>query len=247
MTTKKAPEPTAAPAFATPEMIARLGEPIPSALVKTKPGRGGSGDLSFIDARVVFDRFDTALGAHLWQVEIPFSPPLHTPEIATRNGKVLYPEWTSTYPLARIGVLTEAGWVWKQDIGDFSDIEPVKGSVSDSIKRAAVQWGVARELYNPSQPRDRGASLPEPEAARPAVVGQEPGLISDKQRAAFFAALKDAGVTGDQRKAILFLVTQLRSVKQMKQEHFDKVMEVLKAPRSQFPEIWENVELVSGE
>lgn len=243
MTTKKAEAPAA---FATPEMIARLGEPIPAGLLKTKPGRGGSGDLTFIDARVVFDRFDAVLGAHLWQAEISFTSPMHTPEITTRNGKVLYPEWTSTYPLARIGVLTEHGWVWKQDIGDFSDIEPVKGSISDAIKRAAVQWGVARELYDSGRVRERSADYDDSPTQIP-VVGQDPDLISDKQRAAFFAALKDAGVSGDQRKALLFLVTQLRSVTQMKQEHFDQVMAVLKAPRTENPEIWENVELVNGE
>lgn len=29
-----------------------------------------------------------------------------------------------------------------------SDIEPVKGGLSDSMKRAAVQWGIGRTLYN---------------------------------------------------------------------------------------------------
>jgi len=29
-----------------------------------------------------------------------------------------------------------------------SDIEPVKGGLSDSFKRAAVQWGIGRYLYS---------------------------------------------------------------------------------------------------
>jgi hypothetical protein len=38
-------------------------------------------------------------------------------------------------------------WVTKYDGADDSDIEPIKGGLSDSMKRAAVQWGVGRYLY----------------------------------------------------------------------------------------------------
>jgi hypothetical protein len=38
-------------------------------------------------------------------------------------------------------------WIAKYDGADDSDIEPVKGGLSDSMKRAAVQWGVGRYLY----------------------------------------------------------------------------------------------------
>lgn len=40
------------------------------------------------------------------------------------------------------------GWVQKWDGAEDSDVEPVKGGLSDSMKRAAVQWGVGRVLYN---------------------------------------------------------------------------------------------------
>lgn len=40
------------------------------------------------------------------------------------------------------------GWVTKWDGAENSDIEPVKGGLSDSMKRAAVQWGIGRILYN---------------------------------------------------------------------------------------------------
>ncbi len=39
-------------------------------------------------------------------------------------------------------------WITKWDGAEDSDIEPVKGGLSDSMKRAAVQWGVGRVLYN---------------------------------------------------------------------------------------------------
>lgn len=40
------------------------------------------------------------------------------------------------------------GWIQKWDGAEDSDIEPIKGGLSDSMKRAAVQWGVGRVLYN---------------------------------------------------------------------------------------------------
>lgn len=41
----------------------------------------------------------------------------------------------------------ERGWITKWDGAEDSDIEPVKGGLSDSMKRAAVQWGIGRTLY----------------------------------------------------------------------------------------------------
>lgn len=39
-------------------------------------------------------------------------------------------------------------WICKWDGAEDSDIEPVKGGLSDSMKRAAVHWGIGRVLYN---------------------------------------------------------------------------------------------------
>lgn len=40
------------------------------------------------------------------------------------------------------------GFITKWDGAEDSDIEPVKGGLSDSMKRAAVQWGIGRVLYS---------------------------------------------------------------------------------------------------
>ena len=40
------------------------------------------------------------------------------------------------------------GFVTKWDGAEDSDLEPVKGGLSDSMKRAAVQWGIGRVLYS---------------------------------------------------------------------------------------------------
>lgn len=39
-------------------------------------------------------------------------------------------------------------WVTKWDGADETDIEPTKGGLSSSEKRAAVQWGIGRDLYD---------------------------------------------------------------------------------------------------
>lgn len=41
----------------------------------------------------------------------------------------------------------EQGFITKWDGAEDSDIEPIKGGLSDSMKRAAVQWGIGRCLY----------------------------------------------------------------------------------------------------
>lgn len=43
------------------------------------------------------------------------------------------------------------GFITKWDGAEDSDIEPVKGGLSDSMKRAAAEWGVGRYLYGMTQ------------------------------------------------------------------------------------------------
>ena len=42
-------------------------------------------------------------------------------------------------------------WLTKWDGADDSDFESVKGGLSDSMKRAAVEWGIGRYLYGMTQ------------------------------------------------------------------------------------------------
>ena len=47
-----------------------------------------------------------------------------------------------------VGILTENGWVWKDDAGDDDyTMEKIKAEASDSFKRAAFAWGIGRNLY----------------------------------------------------------------------------------------------------
>lgn len=63
--------------------------------------------------------------------------------------------WKNDYELidgqlfARISVWDEdkGQWISKMDVGVESNTEEVKGRSSDAFKRAAVRWGLGRELY----------------------------------------------------------------------------------------------------
>jgi hypothetical protein len=47
-----------------------------------------------------------------------------------------------------IGINVEGeGWVYKADVGTETDVEAVKGESSDAFKRAAVMWGIFRDVY----------------------------------------------------------------------------------------------------
>ena len=39
-------------------------------------------------------------------------------------------------------------FIWKDDVGDETQTEAIKGEASDSFKRAGFAWGIGRELYN---------------------------------------------------------------------------------------------------
>ena len=89
--------------------------------------------LAYLDARDVQERLD-AVCSGLWQVE-------HTWGVGNKVA-------------CRIGIFNEAieQWVWRGDGAGATDVEGDKGSFSDSFKRAAVQWGVGRYLYDVESP-----------------------------------------------------------------------------------------------
>ena len=78
----------------------------------------------YLDARKVQERFDEVCGPEKWQNT-------YDPETGA----------------ASIAIFIGNDWVWKTDVGTESNIERVKGMASDAFKRAAVLWGVGRDLY----------------------------------------------------------------------------------------------------
>lgn len=80
----------------------------------------------YIDNRAVLNRLDSVFGADGWQSH--FTP--------IEGGFI-----------CTISILIGGVWVEKQDGAGRTDIEAVKGGISDAQKRAAHQWGLGRELY----------------------------------------------------------------------------------------------------
>lgn len=87
--------------------------------------------LAYIDARDVMERLDEVCGPENWQAIHPHA-----------NAK------TS----CRIGIKVGDEWVWKENGAGDSDVESEKGAFSDSLKRAAVLWGIGRYLYDVKSP-----------------------------------------------------------------------------------------------
>lgn len=83
--------------------------------------------VGFVNARQVMDRLDEVVGPDKWQRQI-----------VDKGEKAM----------CGIGIKVSDEWVWKWDVGAESDIEADKGAASDAFKRAAVNWGIGRFLYD---------------------------------------------------------------------------------------------------
>lgn len=87
----------------------------------------------YVTNRAIQNRLDDVMGADNWKNEyIPWHG----------DGK-------KSGQLCGISIYFEnrKEWITKYDGAEDSDVEPVKGGLSDSMKRAAVQWGMGRYLY----------------------------------------------------------------------------------------------------
>jgi len=84
--------------------------------------------LAYITNRAIMDRFDEVCGKENWENHFLPGP----------DGGVL------------CGISIKCGdkWVTKWDGAGKTEIDPIKGGNSGAMKRAAVQWGPGRYLYN---------------------------------------------------------------------------------------------------
>lgn len=84
--------------------------------------------LAYVTNRAIMARMDLVFGKLGWQNEYKSAP----------NGGIL------------CGLSVKVGdeWVTKWDGAENTQVEAVKGGLSGSMKRTAVQWGIGRYLYN---------------------------------------------------------------------------------------------------
>lgn len=119
--------------------LAALKHPFSANQIEWRIGQAGKkGDgspwakvLAYITNRAVMDRLDEVCGPENWKNE--------------------YKEWRvgdKHGVLCGISIRINGEWVTKWDGAENTDIESIKGGISDSMKRAAVQWGIGRYLYD---------------------------------------------------------------------------------------------------
>jgi hypothetical protein len=83
----------------------------------------------YTNSRAIQNRLDEVLGPFGWKNQ--------------------YISWHERAQLCGIAVLCAERneWIGKYDGAECSDVEPIKGGLSDSFKRAACMWGIGRYLY----------------------------------------------------------------------------------------------------
>ena len=84
--------------------------------------------LAYLTSRAVMDRLDAVCGPENWKNEYRPGP----------AGGIL----------CGISIRCGDGWITKWDGAENTQVEAVKGGLSDALKRTAVQWGIGRYLYN---------------------------------------------------------------------------------------------------
>lgn len=87
--------------------------------------------LAYVTNRAIQQRFDDVVGVFGWKNE--FAP---------------LPNAVGDGALCGISIKFEAEWITKFDGADNTAIEATKGGLSGSMKRAAVEWGPGRYLYD---------------------------------------------------------------------------------------------------
>lgn len=90
---------------------------------------------AFVDSRAIQKRLDDVLGRENWQNRLCTVP-------GKDNG--------STTHICEISIFyaDRGEWITKSDGAGCTDIEPIKGGLSNAFKRAASMWGIGRYLYN---------------------------------------------------------------------------------------------------
>lgn len=87
--------------------------------------------LPYVTNRAIMNRLDDICGQAGWKNE--------------------YERWNGSGAKCGISIKIENEWITKYDGADDTNVEPTKGGFSDSMKRAAVQWGMGRYLYEMPQ------------------------------------------------------------------------------------------------
>lgn len=103
----------------------------------SQAGRSSNGKVwakvvCYVTSRAIQDRLDEVVGPENWRNEYAELP----------NQKEL-----GQGCLCGLSIRIGDEWITKWDGANNTEKEPIKGGLSDAMKRAAVQWGLGRHLY----------------------------------------------------------------------------------------------------
>ena len=89
---------------------------------------------AYVDSRAIQNRLDAVVGRENWQN-------IFESVVGSNNS--------TTAHICRISIYyPERGeWITKSDGAGCTDVEPIKGGLSNAFKRAASMWGMGRYLY----------------------------------------------------------------------------------------------------
>lgn len=113
--------------------LKRLSEPFEPSEIEWRVGatnrdRMKGIALPYITNRAVQNRLDEVCGMGNWWNE--------------------FKQWGENSQLCGITILIDGRAVTKWDGADNTNVDPTKGGLSNSMKRAAAQWGIGRYLYD---------------------------------------------------------------------------------------------------
>jgi hypothetical protein len=149
-----------------------LKRPFPLSSISFRRGPGGSKELAYITARDAMQRLDDVFGVGGWQTRY---------------------EYIGERIICYLSCNFAGEWITKADGADDTQIEGAKGGLSDALKRAAVQFGIARYLYHPGAFNGRTpAKWATPEGYDEIMAEREGAEIED-----FRKALKKAAKAED--------------------------------------------------
>jgi hypothetical protein len=163
-----------------------LAAPFPAEEVKER--QSGGGMVQYLERQSYENRLDAVIGPENWQNKYQFGD----------DGAIV----------CYLGIKIGEEWVWKADGAPQTNIEKVKGGLTDSFKRACVRWGIARYLYDG---KETPSSLGWPENLINAVLLST--HIEQYNRAEKF--LENSGLT---KKATVKVVTKFAKTYQGKRD-----------------------------
>jgi len=229
------------------DCLSLLRAPFPPEVVKWRPGtktKDGTKALAlaYVDARDVMERLDAALGPQGWSDRY---------KVVDEANGVVECTLAAQYPDLRATSKVDVGY----PNGGMDDDEPFKGAYSDAFKRAAVKYGIGRDLYDTPKfwialdEYKRFPAIPQWVEGKGWVAPGEPRVVADPVapeglRRKMFARFGDVGLTPDQAKAAVAVVVGKQSTKGLTVAEIEKIIGYLDEPG--FVESLKEVESVGG-